>query len=159
MKFVKAASLALMIGLYAPVAGAQLEQQAAEAAAQSKAPAPMQGETAAQKAAQAIANTNAGQTPKVDPVEVKHKAKEHLMYIFQYSMTLPEKERKPYTDLLFAGGLIIHKMDRGLVKPDEFDAKLKELDKFYEGDRKLTDKEAKKWMSSIQPLTAPPRRY
>lgn len=148
MKLVKAASLALIIGM---ATSAQAQQATSPASMEASG-------TPAQQAAHATAAANAAKEPEVDPVEVKARTREHLTYLFQYSMTLPEKERKPYTDLLFAGGMLIQKVDRGLLPAKTLDAKLKELEKFYEGDSKLTPKEAQSWGASIAPLAGPQRR-
>ncbi len=137
MKLSKAASLILIIGL---AASAQAQQAAA--------PAQQNGQTAASATA----------TPKVDPAEVKARAQEHLAYIAQYSLTLPEKERKPYNDLFFSVGIIMHKVDRGMLPAEELDAKIKDLEKFYEDDQKLSPQEAQTWGASIAPLAAPQRR-
>lgn len=159
MKLLKAASLALMIGVLP--AASVLAQEATSPATMEDLETPVQKNaqaTALKNAQAAAATANAAKEPEVDPVEVKARTREHLTYLFQYSMTLPEKERKPYTDLLFAGGMLIQKVDRGLLPAKTLDAKLKELEKFYEGDSKLTPKEAQSWGASIAPLAGPQRR-
>lgn len=141
MKLLRVASLMLIIG-FATSANAQ----------QAASPAPTQAiGMPTQKATQATATADARQS-NIDPEELKARTREHLTYLFQYSMTLPEKERQPYTDLMFAGGLMMHKMDLGQISPETLDAKIKELEKFYEDDRKLTPKEAEKFKASITPL-------
>lgn len=151
MKLLRAASLALMVSFTAAGAYAQ----------QATSPAPVESLATAQKNAEgaAAAKASAANQHKAEPVEVAARMREHLTYLFQYSMTLPEKERKPYNDLLFSGGLAIHKMENGAVAPEVLEGKIKELEKFYEDDRKLSPKEAQSWGASMKPITGPQRRY
>lgn len=152
MKIVKAASLAFILTLSAVGSYAAETVPAADPSFNGAVPSDV---PSAPKRAAAPANMES----TVDPAEVKEKAIQRLKAISDYSLTLPKEKRQIYNNIVANGAFVIHKMKKGLVKPDDFDKSLKELDKLYEGDGTLTEKEAEKWFSTFKSQTRlSPRR-
>lgn len=145
MKIVKAASLAFILALSASGVYAAETVPAADPSFNGAIP-----NDVPPSPKQTAAPTNTEST--IDPAEVKAKAQQKLKEIFEYSLTLPVEKRQVYTDILYSGGFVIHKMKLGLVKPEDFNKSLKELDKLYEEDGKLTEKEATRWLATFKPL-------
>lgn len=137
----KHAALALMVLTILP---ASFSAHAQEAQPQATAPVPP-----------ATGDANAS---TADPAELNEKARQRMADIYRYSTSLPTEKRQVYTDIMYNMGFVLHKMKHGLVKPDDLDKQLKALDKLYEDDGKLSEKEATKWFSGLQGL-AQIKRY
>jgi len=94
----------------------------------------------------------ATQGSEIDPEEVNGVTREHLKQIFIYSQTLPREKQSLYTDVVMNGGFMLHMMKKGFVKPEQVNEAVKQLEKMYEGDNILTEKEAHEWLKTVRSL-------
>jgi hypothetical protein len=109
----------------------------------------------AEEAVAPATNAPAKQDGDYDVKEIKSLTKQKLKDIYDYSITLQPGKRQTYIDIIYTGSLAVHKMDKGLLKPEEMSKALKDLDKLYEGDGVLNPKEASLYLAELRTLSGP----
>ena len=87
-------------------------------------------------------------------VELRARIQQKQSDIYKYAVSLPESKREVYVNIVYGFGFVAHKLKLGIVKPEDVEKEIVALDKLYEDDGKLSEKEAAKWYDSFKKIAS-----